>query len=156
MLRLVAYRDMRCRKCLAQLVRGQNWATCRAKRHDKQCDGCYRADQRARYVADREKRQEWQRTYIQKLRSDVLAAYGGACACCGETEPDFLTIDHVNNDGAAHRRALGTNSGHQVYRWLRDRGFPKEGFQLLCWNCNASKAHRGSCPHQRRAAQEAV
>ena len=33
----------------------------------------------------------------------VLDHYGRACSCCGETEPAFLTIDHVNNDGAEHR-----------------------------------------------------
>jgi hypothetical protein len=39
------------------------------------------------------------------IREDVIAAYGGRCACCGEFERDFLTLDHVNNDGAEHRRS---------------------------------------------------
>jgi hypothetical protein len=34
-------------------------------------------------------------------REAVYAAYGGyKCNCCGESEPMFLSIDHIDNDGA--------------------------------------------------------
>lgn len=84
-----------------------------------------------------------------ELRKQVFAAYGGTvCACCGETEPLFLTIDHVDNNGAEMRRD-GTHSrgGTAFYQWLRKSGFPA-GFQVLCMNCNLGK-HRngGKCPH---------
>lgn len=79
------------------------------------------------------------------LRAQTLAAYGGACACCGETTPEFLCVDHTNNDGAAHRRSIGSSS---VYAWLRRRGYPKDGFQLLCYNCNCAKANYQTCPHR--------
>lgn len=86
-----------------------------------------------------------------RLRSEVLAAYGGACQCCGETTPEFLQVDHVNNDGAVHRRAIHQGkayySGMSIYRWLRKNDFPQDGFQLLCANCNYAKARYGSCPH---------
>ncbi len=46
----------------------------------------------------------------RKLKSDyaplVWAHYGQRCACCGETEPAFLAIDHVNNDGNVHRKKV--------------------------------------------------
>src|ERR1700726_1141623 len=36
------------------------------------------------------------------LRSAGFAAYGGAvCACCGEKELAFLTLDHIENNGGA-------------------------------------------------------
>jgi hypothetical protein len=104
----------------------------------------------------RERALRWQKNYADRLRVEVFGAYGDRCTCCGETDPAFLTLDHVNNDGAAHRRALGTNSGHAVYRWLRDRGFPQEGFQLLCWNCNHAKYAHGVCPHQKPAARSEI
>src|SRR6266852_8334175 len=52
------------------------------------------------------------RNWREKLRKRVLAAYGGKCVCCGETEDSFLSIDHIDGDGNKHRRELGKN-GHQ-------------------------------------------
>lgn len=78
----------------------------------------------------------------------VLAAYGGACACCGETTPAFLTIDHVDGGGAEHRREVGRD----IYRWLVREGFP-DGFRLLCWNCNCGRERNGGmCPHETQRA----
>lgn len=83
-----------------------------------------------------------------RLRRQVLDAYGNRCACCGERTPEFLTVDHINNDGAAHRKAV--TSGYSFYRWLARHGFPQDCFQLLCWNCNCAKGRYGECPHKRR------
>lgn len=83
-----------------------------------------------------------------RYRNEVLAAYGGTCTCCGETDPCFLAVDHINNDGAMHRRQIGRGS-MQIYRWLINNNFPM-GFQLLCHNCNLAKAFYGSCPHSSR------
>ena len=82
----------------------------------------------------------------QKRRKEVIDAYGGKCSCCGETHVSFLTIDHMNNDGAAHRRAIGP--GYAIYIWLKKNDFPKQ-FQLLCWNCNCGRDKNGGiCPHK--------
>jgi hypothetical protein len=80
------------------------------------------------------------------LKDAAYAAYGGyTCACCGETTKAFLTIDHVNNDGAEHRKTV---SPSRLYTWLRNHQYP-EGFQVLCMNCNFGKARNGGvCPHQ--------
>ncbi len=89
------------------------------------------------------------------LRNQVFAHYSNRafkCACCGEAELDFLTIDHINGGGNAHRRAVFGSShggGKAIYRWLVKTGFP-EGFQLLCYNCNASKGKHGVCAHRKR------
>lgn len=82
------------------------------------------------------------------LKEAAYAAYGGyRCSCCGETVRAFLTLDHVNNDGAAHRRAERKHSSH-IYRWARDNGYPKS-LQVLCMNCNWGKrTNNGICPHQ--------
>lgn len=56
----------------------------------------------SRVEAERQSKQARRR----RLRAEVIAAYGGRCACCGEATPEFLSIDHVNNDGAQHRREI--------------------------------------------------
>jgi hypothetical protein len=79
-------------------------------------------------------------------RVQVIEHYGGVCTCCGETNPAFLSVDHVNNDGAEHR--LVTNNTN-ICGWLVRNGFP-DGFTVLCYNCNLGRQHAGLdyvCPH---------
>ena len=83
-------------------------------------------------------------------RDEVFAAYGGyKCACCGESERLFLSIDHIDNNGAEERKSgLYSGSGYSFYRWLRKSGFPT-GYQVLCMNCQVGKHKNGGvCPHQ--------
>ena len=93
------------------------------------------------------RRYELRISYYRKLRSDVLSNYGGKCACCGESEFDFLQIDHVNGGGNVHRKTVSTR---QIYQFLRKNGYPKDDYQLLCANCNMAKERPNGCPHQRR------
>ena len=83
------------------------------------------------------------------VRHAVYMAYGGyKCACCGEQESKFLSIDHINNDGARHKRESNIRAGEQMYRWLIRNGFPG-GFQILCMNCQWGKRNNhGICPHK--------
>ncbi len=87
-----------------------------------------------------------------QARVKCFEAYGGAfCACCGESNPKFLTLDHVNNDGGHHRKLLFGETrptSHQTIRSLEKKGYPP-GFQVLCWNCNCGRAMNGGiCPHK--------
>jgi hypothetical protein len=85
-----------------------------------------------------------------RCREQVFAAYGGyKCSCCGETEPMFLSIDHIANNGGQERRSgVYAGSGTAFYAWLRKNGFP-EGYQVLCMNCQIGKHKNGGvCPHQ--------
>lgn len=116
------------------------------------CNSCRRRIDDWKTEKGREYNRAASRKSNLRLREETLNAYGGACKCCGETEGVFLTIDHIDNNGANHRRELkGRNYGcgsTNVYRWLRKNGFP-DGFQILCWNCNWAKSH-GGCPHQKK------
>jgi hypothetical protein len=89
---------------------------------------------------------ESQRQSDRKLKDAAYAAYGGyRCNCCGETIEAFLSIDHVNNDGAEHRKTMNRR---KIYKWLKENNYP-EGFQILCMNCNFGKARNGGiCPHE--------
>ena len=85
--------------------------------------------------------------YNRRLREDVLIAYGHACRCCGLTQSEFLTFDHIAADGAARRRA-GEPIGASLYQLLKRQRFPQDGIQLLCHSCNMAKAFCGVCPHE--------
>src|SRR5690242_15814506 len=81
----------------------------------------------------------------RKVREECIAGYGGRCVCCGEINLAFLTIDHVNNDGAEERRA-GLRA-HVLYRKVVREDFPAR-YQVLCYNCNCVKGAYGRCPHE--------
>ena len=88
------------------------------------------------------------RDYRHSVKTQVFDHYGRTCRCCGETEPLFLDIDHMDNDGAKHRKAHKLTAGTQFYVWLIRNNFPAN-FQTLCSNCNRAKyRNNGVCPHQ--------
>ncbi len=83
------------------------------------------------------------------VKQRCMDGYGGGCACCGTRFLPFLTIDHINNDGAEHRtsgRLPSGGSGTVFYRWVIRHNFPSD-LQCLCFNCNFAKRIQGFCPH---------
>ena len=88
--------------------------------------------------------------YNDKCRKTVIEHYGGKCECCGETIYQFLTIDHINNNGCKHRKEVGQGRNFMV--WLIKHSFPKE-FRVLCFNCNCGRSINGGiCPHKQNGA----
>lgn len=88
--------------------------------------------------------------YRIKIKDEVIKQYGNKCVCCGEKERIFLAIDHINEDGAKHRKEIiggPQRGGFHTYIWIRKNNFPNT-FQVLCFNCNWAKS-RGGCPHKR-------
>ena len=86
-------------------------------------------------------KRNWSKKKNARLKTTVLTHYSietPACAHCGITDIDVLTIDHINGGGTKHRREL--KSWGSIYRWLVTNNFPV-GFQVLCFNCNFKK-HR--------------
>lgn len=92
---------------------------------------------RAKYArewrkANRERVREGHKRSRDAVKLAALKHYGGdppACACCGETLLEFLTIDHIGGGGGAHRRALGFKGGARFCYWLRAQGWP-EGYRV--------------------------
>lgn len=135
----------------------------RARQRQQQADfyerhpGYKSAYDTAWHQANPDKQARYMKKYNLKLKRQVMDAYGGKCACCDESELVFLTIDHIDGNGAEHRREMGAKragegrwgqAGAPTYRWLRDNNFPS-GFQVLCANCNCGKQWNGGiCPHQ--------
>lgn len=111
------------------------------------------AKYRAFYQRDRVKILLKAKQRQQNQRRLCIEHYGGwICTCCGETTPEFLTIDHIKGGGTAERK----RSGEQRHLYLRliAAKFPP-GFQVLCYNCNCSKGAYGQCPHQRAQNEQA-
>ncbi len=117
----------------------------RGKRNS-QCKEC-----RNRTWSTKNKEENWakQTRWYKRLRYDVLSYYSNGipmCACCSEETFCFLSLDHIHEDGATHRRNLKGKTC-KIYSWVRLNNYPP-GFQVLCHNCNIAKHHLGVCPHQ--------
>lgn len=95
------------------------------------------------------------RQRTERIKNEVILAYGGKCACCGEIEQQFLTLDHKNNDGATHRKEIGIlRGGAPMWDWAQKNGYP-DTLDLMCYNCNCGR-RLGICPHKLRAANASL
>jgi hypothetical protein len=87
------------------------------------------------------------RKYRAKQKKLVISTYGNVCECCGISDIDLLSIDHINGNGNKHRKDIGVSAGGNFYTWLINNNYPA-GFRVLCYNCNCSLGHNGYCPHK--------
>lgn len=109
---------------------------------------------KAYYERTKEERREiaaaFTRRYRDGLKDKVLKHYSNdelKCNNCGIDVYSVLTLDHINNDGADHKRKLsksGKASSSRIYKDLVDRNYP-EGYQVLCFNCNYHKEFMKRC-----------
>lgn len=79
------------------------------------------------------------------LRKHILTHYSSGvpkCATCGEVDIDVLMLDHINDNGAYHRREIG--GVNSLYKALIKAGLPG-GLQVLCANHN----HKKEMEHRR-------
>lgn len=136
-----------CTKC-GKNTPQQNRTTCTVciEKYDAWLDS--KGEQYKRMVKERNSIQR------QDRKQKVVDHYGGRCACCEEKGLVFLNIDHIDENGAEHRRQIAPHfknrvpGGDHFYRWLEKNNFP-DGFQTLCYNCNIGKHwNNGVCPHQ--------
>lgn len=89
----------------------------------------------------------------------VFRHYGGTppkCSCCGESNFHFLSIDHIHNDGAKHRKEIKRSGGNMFHAWLVKNKMPDLPITIMCYNCNMGKQFntekKGICPHQHAQA----
>ncbi len=115
------------------------------------CRECISKTHAKHHLNNKEQRNAKNRRYRADLKKEVYDHYGSTCQCCGESDPAFLSVDHIGNDGADHRREISNGrhrwgGGERTYNWIKKNNFP-DTFQILCINCNWAKS-RGGCPHQ--------
>ena len=77
--------------------------------------------------------------YHRTIKVEVLSHYSpeGILKCshteCIVSDPDMLTLDHINNDGAEFRKSQKITAGGGTYAYVKKQGYPL-GYQTLCWN----------------------
>jgi len=142
------WRRHSCKECKRQYHR--DWAK-RSKDYIRQTRREYHEANREKIIArvnewvkeNPDKRRKNRLAYYYRIQDEAIRAYGGyRCKWCGIDEPLTLTLDHINNDGAAHRKEIGTTGGAKLYVWLKRNNYPR-GFQVLCMNCNYAKQRNG-------------
>lgn len=114
------------------------------------CRECSAGETQAYYRENREAVLSRVTKKAREQREQVIAHYSNGtnrCACCGESQYEFLAIDHINGGGYQQRKAL-KHGGSGIVPWLIKNGLPP-GFQVLCHNCNMAKGFYGECPHER-------
>jgi len=112
-----------------------------------------RAEVKVRKAAQRKERKEiirqQQKARKEILKKQVFDYYSNKCICCGENEPLFLTIDHINNDGKKDRQEAGRAG---LYKRIVKKNFP-DTYRILCYNCNCGRARNNRiCPHETKSS----
>jgi hypothetical protein len=66
-----------------------------------------------------------------RIRERLYDMYGNKCVLCGFDNILALTLDHINNNGAEERKALGERG---VYYRALEKYRPNE-YRIICMNC---------------------
>jgi len=136
---------------------------CKESKRKRMQDPEYRAKMWAYQRDYRKRRRETDPEYAQKTKEwslqgnrrktkhrleQLFAIYGNKCVCCGEGNLQFLTLDHINNDGNLDRANHKNDRTHrtQMNAILHP---DRSRYQILCFNCNLGKVrNKGVCPHK--------
>ncbi len=136
-----------CNKCQTILT-DKNWSPSTKNRFHNICKHCEYLYRKQFKPSKKEDPEKWQYqndlTKLDKIftRLEMIKAYGVNCVHCGENNPGFLVLDHINNNGYLEV----VPNGHDFNRMLKRHGFPGKGtqLQLLCHNCNAVKEYQNN------------
>ena len=97
---------------------------------------------------NRDRHNQIARNWRRSVVMEAIVAYGGKCYCCGESNSMFLTLDHINNNGAEEKRT--NRATISLAYWARRNNWP-DTLQLACYNCNCGRYRNGGiCPHQQK------
>lgn len=122
-----------CIKCTVLLTE-ENWLKYLIKRSNYICTPCFRLYGKTYHKTDPAYNIK-QRNRYRERRSAIILAYGNKCAECYEDQYEKLTIDHINGGGVKHHKKMSTN----IINYLYNEIVNKDGYQVLCYNCNCSK-----------------
>jgi len=90
----------------------------------------------------------------KEVKYKVMSHYSSSgvpeCKGCGYNDIQALCLDHVNSDGAKHRKS-GGKKGVALYKQLLRHNFQSDyEFQVLCCNCNMIKFFKSKeCSHSK-------
>jgi hypothetical protein len=110
----------KCKNC-SIILTSENWNPSRIEKRHYICKNCINEKSKKDY---------------ENKKKLIFETYGNKCENCEESNPLYLTVDHKLNDGAEHRKEMGRDN---IYNYIIKNNFPKDRFQLLCYNCNCAK-----------------
>lgn len=86
----------------------------------------------------------------RKQREKLYDAYGKQCVLCGFSDERALSLDHIKNNGAEERKAIGDRAVY--YRALIPEN--KSDYRMLCMNCQFIERHKAGRINQHTAVVE--
>ena len=125
----------------------KNPITYRQSTHNKKGDlgnVCFKCCKKTKQKLHNSKRR-------QQAKDKLYNLLGNKCACCNQGDRMYLQIDHVNNDGAAHRESINNGGKNRTNPYSANHPkhlikhlelFPSS-LQILCANCNYAKQRNG-------------
>ena len=142
----------KCRKCGIVLTSDNSYFS-GWKYHIYVCKKCAKRSAKEWRTSHRGLCNKRKSDYRHKVRLDILRHYSNGkmkCGCCGESNVEFLTIDHIQKkkNSADYKEKGRKICGSTLYKWLKKNKYP-EGYRVLCFNCNCSLGFWGYCPHKR-------
>lgn len=93
-----------------------------------------RAKARLFYQNNKERLRAERVAMYEQLKTTTFDNLGGKCARCGFNDYRALQVDHVKR--AQHPHNYFRRSGRGLYHLVRQSGYDKTLYQLLCANCN--------------------
>lgn len=91
------------------------------------------------YQENKQKLDTYSNNWRLEKRVEFIMKAGGKCVECGENDPVVLDFDHINDDGAEHRKQTKRTN---VVNIFAKNGVDTSRFQLLCKNCNWRKEYK--------------
>jgi len=86
------------------------------------------------YQANKEKLDEYNKNYTEKVRQKVIEILGLICADCGEKDSIVLQIGHINDDGSQDKKQF--KNKRAFYNHILKLENRSEKYKLQCCNCN--------------------
>lgn len=140
----------------AEKIRKDARERARKRHNEKRSDPSYMLKKK-KYSSEYERKDKENRkckTLSTKVSFFSLISNGNVrCECCGIDDIDFLTLDHIQNDGAKEKKEISNGQGGQ---WLYAKIMKNkskvshERYRILCFNCNSARGAMGVCPHEMR------
>ena len=96
-----------------------------------------RLQKQAFLIALEEAKSPTPRREASALKLAALEAYGKHCVDCHNEDPASLELDHINDDGKAHRREVSNGrAGEDFYRKLKQQKWPDAHLETVCKRCH--------------------
>ncbi len=105
-------------------------------------DSTHKEEAKAYYQKNREHIRSRVKANTQKHRQAFLEMYGRKCQCCGESNENFLTLDHING-----QKGQSKDRGITSYRKATVEYRP-DLYRTYCMNCNFATRFGDPCSHK--------